>query len=227
MDVSRHHVARHLHNGIAGMPVQGSGHQIRNNAIHDLPWSAIGYGATNTVIELNEFYRTQQAGGDNGTIYAGGLNSNTTVRFNYFHDVPRPTSPWYFSRSGFYIETDAGHTDSTGFNVHGNIFHRYGDGAPPSPNAMGTATLNKGSNNTFRDNLIVRCDDPYAWSTYASAGAFQGNQVWLTKIGAPPNNVAVNPGFLDEGAGNLANRSDGTLVLANGVVIPFNRIGIR
>ena len=223
-----HRIARHLRNGVAGMAISGTGHAIRHNVIHHLPWSAINYHATRSTIELNEFYATQQQGGDSGTIIASGQNVATEIRYNYFHDVPRPAAPWYYSLGGVYIETDETVPDATGFNVHGNVFHRYGDGVPTSKFGMTAAIVNKGSGNTFRGNVFARVDDPYQWSTYASASACTGNQGWINKTALPAGNVVQDPGFLNEAGGNLANRSNGTLVVAgSSEVIPFSTIGFR
>ena len=223
-----HRIARYLHNGIAGMAISGSGHAVRNNVIHHLPWAAIAYRATGSVIELNEFYATQQQGGDAGTLSLGGTAAATEIRHNYFHDVPRPAAPWYYSLAGVYIDAGAGGPDATGFDVHGNLFHRYGDGAPQNAYGMTAAIINKGSGNTFRGNVFARVDDPYQWSTYASTAACTGNQGWMVGTSLPAGNVVQDPGFLDEAGGNLANRSDGSLVVAgSSEVIPFSSIGFR
>ncbi len=151
-----HRIARYLHRGMAGMAISGSGHAIRHNVIHHLPWAAIDYHATASLIELNEFYATQQEGGDSGTIFASGLNAATEIRHNYFHDVPRPAAPWYYSLTGIYVDANPGGPDTTGLDVHGNLFHRYGDGAPPSNYGMTAAIINKGSGNSFRERLRPR-----------------------------------------------------------------------
>ena len=133
-------------------------------------------------------------------------------------------APWRYARVGVYFDTDPGMNDASGFTVEGNVFHRYGDGSPVNV-GQGVGVLNKGSNNTFRNNLFVRVDAPYVSGYLGTSSAAVQNQSWLCGAALPSGNVNQDPRFLDEAARNLANRADGTLVLANGAVIPFSSIG--
>jgi hypothetical protein len=110
-------------------------------------------------------------------------------------------------------------------NVHGNLFYRFGVGATP--------LYNKGSGNTFANNLFVRT----AWLPYFSggfaptdgSGYLRYNQGWLNGGSLPSGNVSnQDPYFLDEARLDLANEDDGTITITGGTEsIPFWKIGIQ
>jgi hypothetical protein len=208
------------------------GHAVRNNSIHHLPWSAILIATTNSVIELNDFHATQQEGSDNGTLYTyQNTNAGIEIRYNYFHDVPRPAAPWSSGSHlmAVYLDTNGGPSLTTGFNVHGNVFYRYGDGMLRLiAGSRGVGIENKGSGNVFRNNLFAKVDVPYLPGAGGS-GIVEANQAWRTGIPLLflGNGWRLDPGFVDEARGNLANRPDGTIVLDRATEpIPFSRIGI-
>lgn len=224
-----HDGARYFHNGVPGMKLGGSGHRFRNNAVHHLPWSAIFLFAKSTIIELNEFHHTQQEGSDAGTIYTWeNRKAAVEIRHNYFHDVPRPAPPWSQGSAlvAIYLDSDHGPAMTTGFKVRGNIIYRYGDGSAGG-GARGTGIVNKGAGNIIQNNLFARCDTPYL-TDGKGTGTVTGNQGWVTGTSLPPGNIQQEPAFLDEVNGNLANRPDGSTVLAGTAErIPFSSIGIH
>ncbi len=61
-EVHRHRALpapRHRRHGRLAAPATA----IRHNVFHHLPWAALDYHARGSVVELNEFYATQQQGG--------------------------------------------------------------------------------------------------------------------------------------------------------------------
>jgi hypothetical protein len=147
--------------------------------------------------------------------------------------VPRAAPPWSAGSHliGVYLDTNRGPAQTSGLEVRGNVFHRYGDGTPGlTDRSRGVAIVNKGSDSTFLDNLFARVDTPYnPGSKGTGQGTVTGNQGWITDrpLPAEGNVPDRNPGFLDEERGNLANRPDGTIVLEGGAIIPFSSMGIR
>jgi hypothetical protein len=63
------------------------------------------------------------------------------------------------------------------------------------------------------------------YASFGGTGSVSGNQWWSNAASAPSGFTAANPGFADPARGNFANQANGTLVLANGHVIPASSIG--
>ncbi len=227
-DTEVHHVGRYLHNWSSGVALGGDEQTLRNCALHDLPWSAISLGARHSVIELNEFYATQQVGCDSGTIYGGGDDMETVIRYNHFHDVPRAPPPCLHPRAAVYFDTDPGApTDASGFLVEGNLIERYGDGAPGGAPGKGTGIINKGSDNVFRHNLFVNVDVPYAAGYRGVSGRVDRNQAWKTGALLPPGNLEREPSLPGPVRGRTPTRAGSIAVAGTPDAIPLDRIGIR
>jgi hypothetical protein len=209
----------------------GSGHVIRNNAMHHLPVGAMLMEGKNTLIELNELFEMMQQGNEVHAMYAwANTDSNNEIRYNYFHDVPRPPAPWSngWWNSAIALDANASSPPCSGFDIHGNVVHRFGDGTISDVWQKGqVAGIMPKPDNRFHGNVFVRVDAP---AVVVNSGAeITGNQSWLTRQPLPAGNVTGQaPGFVDEPRGKLANRPDGSLVVAGtSEVIPFGSIGLR
>jgi hypothetical protein len=225
-------VGRLVHNNSGAIHLSGvGGHVVAHNTVHDIPWDGVVVLSRRCVVERNEFVRTQREGGDNGTVYSFELtDSALLVRHNVFRDIrsswPPGDGDGTFAQ-GVYLDSDAGSGGNTGATVTGNVFYRVGSGAGRRVGVdANIAILNKGSGHRFTDNLVVRSDLAYHASRGGTA-TVEDNQWWSNAGPVPRGFTSESPRFLDEPAGSLANRPDGTLVLARGATIPLPAIGRR
>lgn len=247
------HRTNRNHWSSGGMVVlAGEAHTIRNNRIHDGPGVGILHvGGVGHLIERNEFFAVPNQGSDLGTIYASWVDdAGTTIQHNYFHDIPRPVAPfWPTGGSGgqaaVYLDDDeATHDKTTGYTIHGNLFHRLGDvtaACTPGVARCNVGILMKsgatGHLNVMTNNLFVRTDTGL-WQKPGMVTTATGNQTWTTLEATTDaggltltkdiagNSIEVSPGFIDETGGQLGNAASGVLTV-NGRSIPLASIGIQ
>jgi hypothetical protein len=126
--------------------LDGVGHRVANNAIHDAPHNAILFSGNDHVIELNDISRVCLQTGDAGAIYAGRNMTmrGTVIRWNYFHDISR-----VIGDSGHFVDVMSVYLDDCfcGTTVAGNVFVRAGR----------AAMIGGGRDNVIEDNVFVDC----------------------------------------------------------------------
>ncbi len=127
--------------------IDGVGHRIANNAIHDAPHNAILFGGNDHVIELNDISRVCLQTGDAGAIYAGRNMTmrGTVIRWNYFHDISR-----VIGDSAHFVDVMSVYLDDCfcGTTICGNVFVRAGR----------AAMIGGGRDNTIENNVFVECN---------------------------------------------------------------------
>jgi len=138
-DCDIHHFSRFDYTYTPAVRLDGCGHVVVHNAIHDAPHSAIMYGGNEHRIEYNEIYNVCRFAGDAGAVYTGRdwASQGTVLRHNFIHHV---TSGFGGDVHGIYLDDcDSGET------VFGNVLYRVG----------GIALENGGGRDNFFENNIV------------------------------------------------------------------------
>ncbi|MBK8478113.1 MAG: right-handed parallel beta-helix repeat-containing protein [Opitutaceae bacterium] len=131
-----------ISSGVA-VDLDGCGHLIRNNHIHDTPSVGVFLRGSEHRIELNDLHDIGLRSGDCGAIYAcedWGARGNV-IRRNFIHD----------------IRSELGHTD-----LHGIYMDETVAGIRSEDNVIYRATgegfrVNGGRDNIMRRNLVARC----------------------------------------------------------------------
>ena len=103
--------------------VNGCGHTLRGNRMHDAPHSAVLYGGNEHLFEYNEVWNVLMETGDAGAYYTGRdwSTQGNVLRYNYTHDLG--TDGAHASTMGFYFDDcDCGDA------VYGNVFHNVARG---------------------------------------------------------------------------------------------------
>ena len=119
--------------------LQGVGHHVEGNAIHDAPHMAIEFRGNDHVIERNEIAHVVTDVADAGAIYTGRdwTAQGTVLRHNFFHDIrARPG----FEVKGIYLDDFA-----SGATIEGNVFLRVDQ----------PVFIGGGRDNTVKDNVFV------------------------------------------------------------------------
>lgn len=94
------------------------GNIIKNNNIHDMPYTAIWLQGNEHLIEYNNIHHTNQFNSDGGAIYSGRSwgDRGNVIRYNFIHNIQT-----YFAGAGVhgvYLDDVA-----SGFQVYNNIFY--------------------------------------------------------------------------------------------------------
>ena len=136
-----HHFGRIYRTYRPGVSINGVGHFVRHNVIHDGPHNAIQLGGNDHTIEFNEVYQVCFETGDVGAFYMGRdwTARGTVLRHNYFHDIK---GPGLHGAMAVYLDDSA-----SGISIIGNIFYRAG-------RAM---FIGGGRDNLVENNVFVDC----------------------------------------------------------------------
>jgi len=136
-----HHFGRIYRTYRPGVSINGVGHFVRHNVIHDGPHNAIQLGGNDHTIEFNEVYQVCFETGDVGAFYMGRdwTARGTVIRHNYFHDIK---GPGLHGAMAVYLDDSA-----SGISIIGNIFYRAG-------RAM---FIGGGRDNLVENNVFVDC----------------------------------------------------------------------
>lgn len=161
-----HHFSQWLRTGQYGIRIDGVGHVVAHNLIHDAPFEAMYLRGNDHVIEYNEVHRVCLETGDAGAIHTGRDYTwqGNIIRYNYWH---------HLQGAGLHGVTAVYLDDfSSGFTVHGNIFYRAGRGVQ-----IGGGRHNTVTNNLFVENKpAVHLDARgLGWASYY----FNGIYPWL------------------------------------------------
>ena len=122
------------------MRIDGVGHVIAHNLIHDAPFEAMYLRGNDHIVEYNEVHRVCLETGDAGALHTGRDYTwqGNIIRYNYWHDL---------QGAGLHGVTAVYLDDfSSGFTVHGNIFYRAGRGVQ----------IGGGRHNTVTNNLFIQ-----------------------------------------------------------------------
>ena len=84
-----HHMGQWTRTYQPGVSVQGVGHRVAHNLIHDGPHNAIQLGGNDHVIEFNEIHHVCLETGDVGGFYMGRdwTEQGNVIRHNFFHHL--------------------------------------------------------------------------------------------------------------------------------------------
>jgi len=142
-----------------GISVDGTGNTISHNSIHDSPHVAIKFNGNDNVIEYNEIYNVVKEASDSGAVYTARnwTTLGNVIRFNYFHDIKKDPSLLSFMTQAVYIDDMVG-----GTQVTSNVFE----------NCTQAALFSGGRNNTFKDNVLISCDNSIDYDARAKVGGW-------------------------------------------------------
>jgi|GEM_PF-175193 len=121
--------------------MQGVGHHVSHNLIHDHPHCAILFGGNDHLLEFNEIHHIALETGDVGAIYAGRdwtIRGNR-IRHNFIHD----TGGVGMGSMGVYMDDCV-----SGTEVFGNVFHR----------VHWAMFIGGGRDHRVENNVFVDCD---------------------------------------------------------------------
>ena len=138
-----HHFGMFQRTYAAGIGLQGCGHVVRHNCIHDAPHAAVLYGGNEHLLEYNEIYRVVMETGDAGAFYTGRdwTTQGNVLRYNYVHHLGGGDAD-HVNTMGFYFDDcDCGDA------VVGNVFYRAGR----------AVMIGGGREHPVVNNLIVEC----------------------------------------------------------------------
>lgn len=138
-----------------GISINGVGHHVHHNLIHDAPHAGILLTGNDHLIEFNDIHHVCMEGGDNGAFYMGRdwTQRGNILRHNAFHDVygfglvsardgkavyAAPHQAW-----GVYLDDC-----SSGTQVIGNLFYRV-----PLCGVM----IGGGRDNLVKNNVFYEC----------------------------------------------------------------------
>lgn len=161
-----HHASQWLRTGQYGVMIDGVGHLVAHNLVHDLPFEAFYLRGNDHVLEFNEVHRVCLETGDAGGIHTGRDYTwrGNVIRYNYWHDLK---GPGLHGVTAVYLDDF-----SSGFTVHGNIFYRAGRGVQ----------VGGGRDNAVTNNLFVECEPAVHLDARGLGWAsnyFNGDYPWL------------------------------------------------
>jgi len=161
-----HHASQWLRTGQYGVMLDGVGHVVAQNLVHDLPFEAFYIRGNDHVLELNEVHHVCVETGDAGGIHTGRDYTwrGNVIRYNYWHDLK---GPGLHGVTAVYLDDF-----SSGFTVHGNIFYRAGRGVQ----------VGGGRDNRVTNNLFVECEPAVHLDARGLGWAsnyFNGDYPWL------------------------------------------------
>lgn len=161
-----HHASQWLRTGQYGVMIDGVGHQVAHNLVHDLPFEAFYIRGNDHVLEFNEVHRVCLETGDAGGIHTGRDYTwrGNVIRHNYWHDLK---GPGLHGVTAVYLDDF-----SSGFTVHGNIFYRAGRGVQ----------VGGGRDNAVTNNLFIECEPAVHLDARGLGWAsnyFNGEYPWL------------------------------------------------
>lgn len=161
-----HHFSQWLRTGQYGVMIDGVGHLVANNLIHDAPFEAMYLRGNDHVIEYNEIHRVCLETGDAGGIHTGRDYTwqGNVIRYNYWHHLK---GPGLHGVTAVYLDDF-----SSGFTVHGNVFYRAGRGVQ----------IGGGRDNAVTNNLFIECEPALhidARGLGWASNYFNGDYPWL------------------------------------------------
>ena len=133
---------------MAGVSLSGVGHRISHCEFSDAPHEAITYSGNNHIIEYCNIYNVCNETADCGAIYTGRdwSTQGHQIRYNCFHDMKLIGTNTGMKNHAVYLDDTHSST-----KVYGNVFYK----------ASSVALYGGGRYNTFVNNLMLECDEPF------------------------------------------------------------------
>jgi len=137
-----HHYSRNSRTYRPAVSINGVGHRVAHNLMHDAPHQAMNFTGNEHLIEFNEIHRVCLETDDAGAIYTGRdwTWRGNVIRYNYFHHIG--TYKTWVGTQSVYLDDWA-----SGTTVQGNIVYKGGRGV----------LVGGGRNNTIDNNVFVDC----------------------------------------------------------------------
>lgn len=157
-----HHLSRIDHTYTPGVWLEGVGHRIRHNLIHDVASSALRVEGNEHLIEFNEIHRVVLESDDQGgaDMFGNATYRGNVYRHNYWHHLGN------WDRKGEEVPTgQAGiRLDDAicGVVIEGNIFQRCSAGTL----GFGGVQIHGGKENLVEGNLFVDCGAAVSFSPW-------------------------------------------------------------
>ncbi|MFH0991372.1 MAG: right-handed parallel beta-helix repeat-containing protein [bacterium] len=136
-----HHYSQWISTGQYAIFIDGVGHNVQHNLIHDAPHEGIYLRGNDHLIEFNDVSRVCQETGDAGALHTGRdwTWRGNIIRYNYFHHL---LGPGLHGVMAVYLDDWA-----CGFTVYGNVFYKSGR----------SAMIGGGRDNIIENNIFVEC----------------------------------------------------------------------
>ncbi|MBL9166152.1 MAG: right-handed parallel beta-helix repeat-containing protein [Verrucomicrobiales bacterium] len=141
--------------------LNGVGHRVSHNLIHDHPHCAILFTGNDHLIEFNDIHHIAQETGDVGAIYTGRDYSyrGNRIRHNYIHE----TGGVGMGSMGVYMDDCV-----SGTEVYGNVFYK----------VHWAMFIGGGRDHRVENNLFVDCDP----AVRADARGMDRTPVWRNMV---------------------------------------------
>lgn len=144
--------------------LEGVGHRVAHNLMHDAPSSVMRLEGNDHVVEFNDVHDAVLESDDQGAmeLFGNPTYRGVVFRFNRFRDIgKRGPEPWVHGQAALRFD-DA----ISGMLVYGNLFIRAGAGN------FGAVQINGGRDNLMDNNLFVEC------ARGITGGWYPDNPVW-------------------------------------------------
>lgn len=144
--------------------LEGVGHRVAHNLMHDAPSSVMRIEGNDHLIEFNDVHDAVLESDDQGAmeLFGNPTYRGVVFRFNRFRDIgKRGTEPWVHGQAALRFD-DA----ISGMLVYGNLFVRASSGN------FGAVQINGGRDNLIDNNLFVDC------ARGLTGGWYPDNPVW-------------------------------------------------
>jgi hypothetical protein len=149
-----HTLSRIDHTYTPAVLVDGVGHRVVHNRLHDLASSALRVGGNDHLIAYNEVFRAVLESDDQGgaDMYGNPTYRGNRYLFNYWHHIGAPYGPLAadskLGQAGIRLD-DA----ICGTLIYGNIFERSSSGRT----GFGAIQIHGGKDNVIDNNVFVDC----------------------------------------------------------------------
>ncbi|MCA2963008.1 MAG: right-handed parallel beta-helix repeat-containing protein [Acidobacteriaceae bacterium] len=160
-DCDIHHMGQWVRTYNPAVKVNGVGHRVAHNAIHDAPHAGLLLTGNDHMIEYNDIHHLAMEKGDVGAIYLGRdyTERGTVIRYNYIHDLGGVG----FGSMAVYLDDCA-----SGATISGNLFYKLKLGA----------FVGGGRDNRVENNVFVACDP----AIHVDARGMDARKVWQDMV---------------------------------------------
>ena len=167
--------------------LEGVGHTISHNEIHDTPSSTVKLAGYHNIYEFNEFHDVIEEVNDAAAIYGGSKPTWGTcgniVRYNYFHDIQGVPGHGF---ALLYADCD-----STLGIAFGNVFV----GMRTASGFGAGVSINGGRGNHLLNNLFINVDRPFLIGGNTGRGSDKPSESEIWMVRPYLEMVAGNPAF--------------------------------
>ena len=154
------------HTYTPAIKVDGVGHRVAHNRLHDSTSSALRVAGNDHLVEFNDVYRVLTESDDQGGVDMWGDPTfrGNVFRWNYWHHIGNGMG---VGQAGIRLD-DA----ISGALIYGNLFYRCADGR------FGGVQIHGGKDNIVDNNLFVECQYAISFSSW-------GQKRWLETLARP------------------------------------------